>query len=131
MSAAALATKVSFDRRPCVGQVAKTLTITLVRWRAIQRRSRFLAFRCCAVSFLRRRLIAARAQRQREGCAALALEGWTPPPHGQAPTPHPYKTPPKNQEERKIPRDQHAQYPAHTHPISPRDLYVCSPQTAR
>src|SRR5262249_43556024 len=55
-----------------------------------------LTFRCCVVSFSRRRLIAARAQRQREGCAALALEGWTPPPHGQAPTPYLYKTTPKN-----------------------------------
>jgi hypothetical protein len=74
--------------------LARSLAFAML---ALERRSGSLVFRCCAVLFSRRRLIAACARRDSVGgCARYSLALATPAPHGQAPTPYLYKTPPKN-----------------------------------
>ena len=67
------------------------------RARVIQRCSGFLAFRFCAVSFSRRRSTAVSATRVAPAWGLGSSGPWPPAtPHGQAPTPYLYKTPPKN-----------------------------------
>src|SRR6516225_9918715 len=57
----------------------------------------FLAFRFCAVSFSRRRSTAVSATRAAPAWGLGSPGPWPPrTPHGQAPTPYLYKTPPKN-----------------------------------
>jgi hypothetical protein len=64
---------------------------------ALERRSWSLVFGCCAVSFSRRRLIAACARRVSVGgCARYSLALATPAPHDQGPPPGSYKTSTRN-----------------------------------
>jgi hypothetical protein len=77
-----------------VDRASRSLAFAML---ALERRSWSLVFGCCAVSFSRRRLIAACARRVSVGgCARYSLALATPAPHDQGPPPGSYKTSTRN-----------------------------------